>query len=72
MGDAWIRFAADDADFADSHGFFLILSAFIRLICVICGESALRAVASLFLCGLAALREINLRSRNGCLTLAHT
>jgi len=33
--------AADSADFADSHGFFLISSALIRLIRFIRGESYL-------------------------------
>jgi len=41
LGDAWVRFAADATDFADSHRFFLILSASIRLIRFIRGESSL-------------------------------
>ena len=68
-----IRFAADCADATDSRGFFLILSAFIRPICVICGESALLSFASFFLCALAtlrlrsghALREIRFSGRSG-------
>jgi len=53
-----IRFAADFADSTDSRGFFLILSAFIRPIRFIRGESCLSSFASFILCALASLREI--------------
>jgi len=55
-----IRFAADCADATDSRGLYLFLSALIRLICVICGESKISRqdvkiaklfFASFFLCG---------------------
>jgi len=44
-----IRFAADGADATDSRGFYLFLSAFIRPICVICGESTLLSILYLLL-----------------------
>jgi len=53
-----IRFAADWADATDSRGFFLILSAFIRPIRFIRGESYLSSFVSFILCALASLREI--------------
>jgi len=51
-----IRFAADFADSTDSCGFYLFLSALIRPICVLSGESTLLSFACF---SFAALREIS-------------